>query len=112
MLYFFLFLATPLLLPLYFLIIFWNWIAFGILGYFGISASAEFEGIRLSNHAKTSNRLLAWEDISEVNEVFKPPCFTLEFLLKSGELVIINFGIIDGMELDLENHGIPFRKIN
>ncbi len=110
--YFFLFLATPLLLLLYFSTIFWNWIAFRIIGYFGISASPEADGIRLSNHVKTSNRLLAWEDISEVNEVFKPPFFTLEILLKSGELVIIYFGTVSSMELYLENHDILFRKIN
>ena len=112
MLYFFLILATPLLLPLYCLIIFCNWMACGSLSYFGISANAEVEGIRLSNHAKTTNRLLAWKDISEVNEVFKPPCFTLEFLLKFGELVTISFGIIDDMELVLKDRGISFRKIN
>lgn len=91
---------------------FLEWMACGSLSYFGISANAEVEGICLSNHAKTTNRLLAWKDISEVNEVFKPPCFTLEFLLKFGELVTISFGIIDDMELVLEDRGISFRKIN
>ena len=109
MLYFLLILATPLLI--YVLIISLNWIAFASLSYFGIFASVEAEGIRLSNCAKTTSKLLAWKDIDEVNEVFKPPCFTLEFLLKSGELVTIDFGTIDEIELNLENYGIPFRKI-
>ena len=79
------------LILLYFAIIFWNAVVFRLLGYFGIAASMEFDGIRLSNCAKTVNRLLLWQDISEVIEVFQPPVSHMSVLLKSGESLLIHF---------------------
>jgi hypothetical protein len=100
-----------LYLSLYVVIAFWNAIAFGILKYAGVSESVEVDGIRLSNCIKTTSRLLLWQEISAVDEVFKPPCFSLEFLLKSGELVTTEFRSFGDLELALEEHNIPFKKL-
>lgn len=99
-----------LLILLYFAIIFWNTIVFGLLRYFGIAASVEVDGIRLSNRAKTINRLLLWQDICEVSEVFQPPVSNLSVLLKSDESVTIYFQVDSNIELALEDHNIPFIK--
>jgi hypothetical protein len=107
---FFLIIAASLLVPLYLIIIFWNWIALGIYGCFGISGSVEVDGIHLSNTIKIINRLLLWQDIVQVDEVYQPPFFYLMVLLKSNELVKIDFRSDRNLELVLKEHNIPFVK--
>jgi hypothetical protein len=106
---FFLIIAS-LLVPLYLIIIFWNWIALGIYGCFGISGSVEVDGIRLSNAIGTINRLLLWQDIVQVDEVYQPPFFYLMVLLKSDELVKIDFQSDRNLNIVLQTHNIPFFK--
>jgi hypothetical protein len=101
-----------LLIILYFAIIFWNAIVFGLLGYFGIAASAEVDGIRLSNRANTINQLLLWQDISEVSEVFQPPVSHTSILLKSGKSLLIHFQVDPNIELALKEQNIPVIKRN
>jgi hypothetical protein len=101
-----------LLILLYFTVIIWNSIGFSLLGYQGIMASVEVAGIRLSNRARTINRLLRWQDIREVREVFQPPVSNLSVLLQSDESVTIYFLVdsVTNLELALEEHNILFIK--
>jgi hypothetical protein len=96
-------------LILYILIICWNAIVLIIYSFFGISAWIEVDGIRLSNSLKTIDRLLLWQDISEVIESFEPPFTFSNILLKSGELVKVDFSDRD-LEIALAKHEIPFTK--
>jgi hypothetical protein len=100
-----------LLILLYFAVIIWNSIVFSLLGYLGIMASVEVSGVRLSNRAKTINRILLWQDIIEVREIFQPPVSNIIVLLKYGESVTIYFQVDSNIELALEDHNIPFIKL-
>jgi hypothetical protein len=103
--------AFVLYLALYAVVAIWNKVELGTIAFWGISESVEAEGIRLINRAKTTNRLVLWQEISQVNEVFKPPCFSLEFILKSGEAIEIDFRSFGDLELALRQHQIPFKKL-
>ncbi len=96
-------------LLLYILVIFWNAIGLSIYISFGLRACIEPDGIRLSNSLKTIDRLLLWQDISEVIESFQPPFIFSKVLLKSGELLQIDLSGRD-LEISLAKHEIPFTK--
>ena len=102
--------AVPLVcLVLYVFIICWNAIGLIIYSLFGIRACIEPDGIRLSTALKTIDRLLLWQDISEVIESFQPPFIILKVLLKSGELIRIDLSSRN-LEIALAKHEIPFTK--
>jgi hypothetical protein len=96
-------------LVLFVLIICWNAIVLIIYSFFGIRAWIEVDGIRLSTYLKTIDRLLLWQDISEVSESFEPPFIFSKVLLKSGELIKIDLSGRD-LEIALAKHEIPFTK--
>ena len=101
---------TILLLVLYIIFVLWNAIAFSLIAHSGTFGSVESNGILLSGRVHKDNRLLLWEEISEINVIFQPPFGSIEVLLKSGESVTAITGHSNDVESALEKYNISFAK--
>ena len=106
----FLIVFAILLVVIYIIIVLLNAIGFGLVAHSGTFGSIESNGVRLSGRVEKNNRLLLWEDISEVNVIFQPPFGSIEVLLKSGESVTAITGHSNYVESALEKYNIPFAR--
>ena len=65
-------------------------------------------GIRITFGRRRLRRVLGWADIREFRRVFSPPFDSFRAILRSGEVVPIDFIEINAVTAALEERGIPF----
>ena len=106
----FLIIVAILLLAIYIILVLWMAIGFKLVDRAGTFGSVESNGIRLSEKLEKNNRLLLWEEISELNIIFQPPFGSLEVVLKSGESVAAITDHPNNVESALEKYNISFTR--
>ena len=106
----FLMVVAILLLTIYIILVLWMAIGFKLVAHTGTFGSVKSNGIRLSGKLEKNNRLLLWEEISELNVRFQPPFGSLEVVLKSGESVMAITEYPNNVESALEKYNISFTR--
>jgi hypothetical protein len=111
-----LFIVTIALLPIAFVLLFFVMflmsisVLFGLFGYYGLSIYGVLQevGISITDRAHRPQRLLAWTDIKEFRRVFTPPGYTIQAILRSGEVVTIDEIDLGALATALQQRSIPF----